>query len=379
MKRIIKNILLLIALEFACLQQQAQILDVSVNNKGANVIQILGTATAPGFDQVSNNVWGPMNITWRIPKTAASPAPTVAPPTATPEITGETSTFTGASPRNAFDGGLDLAVFDLTAFGMADDGFWYFQVTGTSEVVQNISAGNSVVIYEFTLPVGWGCASCVEILTSDIPGLPISTSSFIDNPALGLDVLNLVTNLAPLPVRFISFEAARAGEDVRLSWKVAEEKDVKGYHVERSADGRTWTSIGFQPFNPSPVNEKVYTFSDRDPVSPVSYYRIRQEDLDGRTKYSDLRFVRFDKDGLEVRLYPVPVTSTLKVNIQSPATAPAVIRITNVLGHTVQQSRIQLVKGGRTEDVNVAMLPPGSYYLEVLCDQFKWTGKFIKK
>lgn len=370
---------MLVVLEFAFLQQQAQILDVSVNNTGANVIQIMGTATAPGFDQASSNRWGPMNITWRIPKTATNPVPTVAPPTATPEITGETSAFTGASPRNAFDGGLDLAVFDLTAFGLADDGYWYFQITGTSEVVQNISTGNTVLIYEFTLPVGWGCASCVEILTSDIPGLPISTASFIDNPTLGLNVLNLVTNLAPLPVRFISFEAARSGEDVKLSWKVADEKDVKGYHVERSTDGRTWASIGFMPYNPSPVNEKVYTLNDRNPVAPVSYYRIRQEDLDGRIKYSDLRFVRFDKDGLEVRLYPVPVISTLKVNIQSPVTAPAVIRITNVLGNTVQQSRIQLVKGGKTEDVNVAMLPPGSYYIEVLCDQFKWTGKFIKK
>lgn len=380
MKRIIKNISLLAGLLLAYQQQEAQVLNVTVVNAGANKVQIMGTATAPGFDLASSNAWGPMNLTWRIPKSATTtPAPTVAPPATTPEVTAEASAFTGANPRNAFDGGLDLSMFDLTAFGQPDDGYWYFQVTGTAETVQNLSTGANVLLYEFILPPSWACVSCVELLTSDVPGLPISTRSFIDNATLGVDVLNLVTNMAPLPVRFISFEAAKAGDDVKLTWKVAEEQNVKGYHVERSADGRNWSAIGFVPFNPAPAIEKLYTFKDGDPVSPVSYYRLRQEDLDGRIKYSDLRFVRFDREGLEVRLYPVPVTSVLKLNVQSPVNGAAVIRITNVSGVTVQQFKTQLIRGGKTEEINVNILPAGSYYIEILGVQYKWTGKFIKK
>lgn len=379
MKKIIKNLSLLFILLLVFQQQQAQVLDVSVINTGANQMQIIGTATAPGFDLVSSNAWGPMNITWRIPKTATVPAPTVAPPSSTPEVTAESSAFTGAAPRNNFDGNTDLSMFDLTTFGQPDDGYWYFQLTGTTETIQNISTGASVVLYEFSLPAGWGCASCVEILTSDISGIPISTRSFIDNVALGNDVLNLVTNLAPLPVRFISFEATKSGEDVKLAWKVTDEMNVKGYHVERSADGRTWNSIGFVAFNPAAAAVKTYTLTDLNPVSPVSYYRIRQEDMDGRIKFSDLRFVRFDRNGLEVRLYPVPVASNLKVNIQSPVNAPAIIRIIDMLGNTVHQYRTQLITGGKTEDINVGLLPSGSYYLEIRSDQFRWSGKFIRQ
>ncbi len=102
-------------------------------------------------------------------------------------------------------------MFDLTTFGQPDDGYWYFQLTGTTETIQNISTGASVVLYKFSLPAGWGCASCVEILTSDISGILSAPESFIDNVALGNDVLNLVTNLAPLPVRFIGFEATKSG------------------------------------------------------------------------------------------------------------------------------------------------------------------------
>src|SRR6478752_1477580 len=120
MKRIIKNISILVVLVLAFQQQQAQMLDVSVVNAGANKIQFMGTATAPGFDIDPNNAWGPMNITWRIPKSATTPAPTVAPPAITPEVTGEASAFTGAAPRDFFNAGLDLTMFDLTTFGKAD-------------------------------------------------------------------------------------------------------------------------------------------------------------------------------------------------------------------------------------------------------------------
>lgn len=379
MKKIIKNISILVLLVLAFQEQQAQILDVSVVNAGANKIQFVGTATAPGFDIAPNNGWSAMNISWRIPKTATSPAPTVAPPAVTPEITGESTAFTGVEPRDAFNAGTDLTMFDLTTFGMPDDGFWYFQVTGTVETTQSISAAGTVLLYEFSLPVGWKCASCVEVLTSDIAGLPFSTASFIDNAGLGRNVLNLVTNMAPLPVRFISFEVARSGDDVKLVWKVADEKNVNGYHVERSADGRNWATIGFVPFNATPVAEKMYSHTDRDPLNPINYYRIREQDLDARVKYSDVRFIRFNNDNLEVRLYPVPATSVLTLNIQSPVNTPAMIRVTNMLGNTVLQHKTQLIKGGSTEKVNLSLLPAGPYYIEVTGSQYRWSGKFIKK
>ncbi|QEC43349.1 T9SS type A sorting domain-containing protein [Pseudobacter ginsenosidimutans] len=378
MKRIIKNISILAVLMLTFQQQQAQMLDVSVVNAGANKIQFIGTATAPGFDTDPGNAWGPMNITWRIPKSATVPAPTVTPPAITPEVTAEATAFTGAEPRDLVNAGLDLTMFDLTFFGMPDDGYWYFQVTGTMENVQNISTGGTVLLYEFSLPAGWVCPSCVEILLTDL-GLPIGTASFIDNGGLGRNVLNLVTNMAPLPVRFISFEAARSGDDVKLAWKVAEEVNVSGYHVERSADGRIWNTISFVPFNPAPTAEKLYTLIDRDPLGTINYYRIRQQDLDGRVKYSDVRFVRFNSENMEVRLYPVPVTSVLKLNIQSPANIAAVIRVTNMLGNTVHQSRTQLVKGGQTEDLNLVLLPAGTYYIEIRGGEYRWSGKFIKK
>lgn len=380
MKKDIRNTLLLVSLLFASLRQQAQVLNVSVVNTGNNAIQIRGTATSPGFDSPPNNSWASMNITWRIPKSAAVPAPTVAPPAITPEITSENTAFTGASPRDAFNNtGLDLTVFDLTTFGQPDDGFWYFQVTGTTGNVQDIATGNSVVLYEFTTPFEWYCLSCVEVLVTDIPGLPISTTSFIDNAGLGQDVLNLVDNLGPLPVRFLGFEAHKIGNEVQLNWKVSNEENVKGYYVERSANGISWQTIGFVAFQ-SPVSViNNYSLTDQRPMNGINYYRIREEDIDGRTKYSVTRIVEMDRDAWIVNLYPVPVTDKLKLDIDDITNSHVTIKIIDLNGKVLLLRSAQLTRGRNLEEMDVRSLAGGIYFVEISSDTIKWTGKFIKK
>lgn len=380
MKKNLRNILLLVTLLFVALSQQAQVLNVAVVNSGDNVMQLIGTATAPGFDSPPNSSWASMNLTWRIPKSAAIPAPTVAPPAITPEITGESTAFTGASPRDAFNNtGLDLTIFDLTTFGQADDGFWYFQVTGTTGNVQDIATGNTVVLYEFATPEEWYCLSCVEILIADIPGLPISTTSFIDNAGLGMDVLNVVDNLGPLPVRFLGFEAHKRGNEVQLNWEVSNEENVKGYYVERSADGIGWQTIGFVAFQSSSSTINNYSLTDQQPLNGINYYRIRQQDIDGRIMYSVTRIIRTDINSLQVHLYPVPAKSVLNVNIQSPVNAPATIKITDALGRTIYNSRIRLRSGGQTEGIPVSGIKAGMYFIEIQGNDHKWSGKFIKE
>ncbi len=380
MKTTITSICISIILLLGSLEQHAQLLDVTVVNTGDNKIQITGTATAPGFSASPNNAWASMNLTWRIPKAAAIPAPAVAPPAITPEITAEATAFTGAAPRDAFNNtGLDLTVFDLMSFGLPDDGYWYFQVTGTTSTVQNIATSGSTVLYEFATPTVWSCPGCVEILTADIPGLPISTTSFIDNAGLGADVLNLVTNMAPLPVQFLSFEAIANGDDVLLTWKVSDEQNVKGYHVQRSGDGFTWQVIGFVDFQASASLINQYELVDQHPLKGTNYYRISQEDIDGKRNYSVIRKVQRDNRHWNVKMYPVPVKDILNLNINVNSDERAVLKFTDALGRTIKITKLQLKQGEQTEKIPLSGLKAGMYYIEIQGTDHIWTGKFIKE
>jgi hypothetical protein len=377
MKKMRRTIRFAIILLLIALEQQAQVLEVSVNNVGDNKIQIVGVPTATGFI-TTNNAWAAMNLTWRIPKAAAIPAPTVAPPAPTPEVTGESTAFTGAAPRNTWNGQMDLTIFDLTAFGQPDDNFWYFQVTGTQETVQDLAAGVPVVLYEFTVNYNWICPACVELLTTQVAGVPYSTVSFIDNASMGQDVLQVVVNNAPLPVQFMSFDARKDQQQVQLSWRVSEEVNIKAYHVERSGDGIQYTSIGVVAPKPAAAFND-YTFTDAAPLTNMNYYRIREEDIDGKSNYSVIRTVRFQETTFVVSLYPVPVKDELTVKLSTSSNEPAHIRITDVQGRTIYLRRVQLNAGDNIQKIPVHTLMNGTYFIDVTGTGKQWVGKFVKE
>jgi len=85
-----------------------------------------------------------------------------------------------------------------------------------------------------------------------------------------------------------------------------------------------------------------------------------------------------DRNGMQVKLYPVPVKNVLSIKIQSTIDGPADIRITDALGQTIRNFKTQLRKGSQTETLQVGHIKPGMYYIEIHAKDFNWTGKIIK-
>lgn len=382
MKRILRDILILVGLLTATLMLQAQQLDVAVTNVGKNKIRLVATATGAGFAAAPNNAWGDMNITWRIPKTAAVPAPTPPPapptlPTATPEVTGETSAFTGTAPQGIFTGSQELAIFDVTTFGGPDDGYWYFQVTGSAQTVQDIAAGGTVLVYEFTVPEAWACAACVEVLTTDVPDLMtyggISTTSFIHNGGLNTDVLRLVTNMAPLPVTWLYIRAeAKENKWIEVKWATSTEHNNAGFDVDRSEDGgRTWRSIGKVTAVGNSSTPSYYSYNDERVAPGIKYYyRIKQTDLDGRTTYSSLAMASVAGGSyFRVAVKPNPVRDRLYLEVQSSKKQTAQVVITDMAGKLYRIERgLRLEEATTRYDCEVAGYPAGMYVAKVIAE-----------
>lgn len=392
MKGIIRVVLIIIVLLSVSLLLQAQRLDVTVANIGYNRIQLMATATGAGFATTPNNAWGDMNLTWRIPKTAAVPAPTPppAPPTApgaTPEITAEQTAFTGGAPQDLFTGGLELAIFDVTTFGGTDDGYWYFQVVGSAQTVQDIAGGTKVLLYEFTTPVQWACASCVELLTTDVPELMnlggISTTSFIHNGGLNTDVLNIVTNMAPLPVEWLYMRAeGKNNRYIEVKWATASEQNNAGFEVERSDDkGRTYHSIATVAGRGNTNQPSYYAINDEQVLPGIRYYyRIRQTDLDNRVRYSAIAMATLAGEHyFAVEVKPNPVKDRLNIEIQSPKKQLAQIVITDAAGKLYRIEKGITIESSITRySCDVAGYPAGMYVAKVIAaDGSVQSVKFI--
>lgn len=196
----------------------------------------------------------------------------------------------------------------------------------------------------------------------------VITVSGIDNSMIPVNSTRYLTLVSlssntPLPVTLTAFTAAAKGSTVELKWATAAEQNNAYFAIERSANGSNWQQLATVPGagNSSiPVN---YSYTDEEPLNGISYYRLRQTDVDGTYKYSSTETVRLQIDAMELRLYPNPVKSEVifkgnRFNIQR-------LRVFNQLGRDVTH---QLQMRGDTDTttvINMSALPDGFYIFRI--------------
>lgn len=119
-----------------------------------------------------------------------------------------------------------------------------------------------------------------------------------------------------LPVSLVSLEASRqSATQVTLNWTTILEDDNKGFEIEKSLDAINFTKIGFVEGAGNHIGRKSYEFVDNNAPN-LSYYRLKQIDLDGKFTHSFVVVVDgTDQDFIQV--YPNPVSihnlQTLKI------------------------------------------------------------------
>ena len=129
--------------------------------------------------------------------------------------------------------------------------------------------------------------------------------------------------LAALPVTLKSFTAKPTPDNkVSLGWVTSTESVNKGFRIERQAgnvNGK-FEQIGFVASKAKDGNSQntlTYNFTDAAPkVGTASFYRLVQEDLDGKLTYTEVRVVKLNGQSVSM-VFPNP--SNGAVNISRPA------------------------------------------------------------
>ena len=121
----------------------------------------------------------------------------------------------------------------------------------------------------------------------------------------------------PLYVKFGSITASLRNNTVALKWETLTEIDLKKFVIERSADGAVFSIISEQTALAANYTGYSYEYNDVNPLTAVSFYRIRAVDRDGKISYSAIvRISNSSGAGLKLNLYPNPV-SNKEISIQA--------------------------------------------------------------
>jgi hypothetical protein len=220
-------------------------------------------------------------------------------------------------------------------------------------------------------------------ITGDIPFEPLYKTSLNSDPSVktltrkGItsslaSVFTLGDGTNPLPVTLVSFTAAPTPQGAALlRWVTAKELNNKGFGIERTLDAAgTWKEVGYVATTNTP-NGKSYEYTDKSlttaPASTQAYYRLRQEDLDGKVTYSPVAAVARQAAvaSTGIVLSPVPLDGpNLSVSFAEAGQAGQEIAIINTQGQCMLHFTTQNNAEG-TLSLPVANLAAGVYIVRI--------------
>ncbi len=169
--------------------------------------------------------------------------------------------------------------------------------------------------------------------------------------------------LTSLPVELTDFKALiQKKGGVTLHWSTASEKNNHGFDLERSADGRHWSTLGFVQGNGTTTQPNKYFFTDEKPHAGINYYRLKQMDADGKFEYSPIVVADVRSHATQFDVFPNPSPNgVLSARVVSKTEGKALLEIFDWAGYKVWKETLNLVEGTIVWPVSMTTFPKGTY------------------
>lgn len=109
-----------------------------------------------------------------------------------------------------------------------------------------------------------------------------------------------------LPITLLSLEAQSTTAGMRVAWSTASEQDNAYFTVERSADAVTFSPVLQYPGAGNSSQVRHYATIDPDPLPGLSYYQLRQTDINGTSVVSHMVVAQARHRAGSFAVYPNP-------------------------------------------------------------------------
>jgi hypothetical protein len=187
--------------------------------------------------------------------------------------------------------------------------------------------------------------------------------------------------LSTLPVRMTSFSGSASNNKAQLRWSVAENETGDHFQVMRSSDGKNFSEAGVVFIN-NRVGAESYTFTDKQDLDAVTYYKLKIINKDKSVSYSNVIILKSatDKGAKGLTILKNPVESTLTFTYSAATATQSNVTIYNASGVKVYSSRISSQKGTNSVSLNLdSHMAAGTYILEVANGTDRMVTKLLKK
>jgi hypothetical protein len=167
----------------------------------------------------------------------------------------------------------------------------------------------------------------------------------------------------------MSFTSQATGDsEGQLLWTMENVTNCKWFVIERSANANGFDSIGVVT-GTNNTHATDYTFTDTHLLSGNNYYRLRQVDMDGSSRYSRIVCLFNTTKATaasKIQVYPNPAISVVNYTLNSTTAANVLVQVYNTAGVLVLTQQQQLSSGVNQHSVAISNLKSGNYFLKVI-------------
>jgi hypothetical protein len=199
-----------------------------------------------------------------------------------------------------------------------------------------------------------GAANLEGVAT--IEGRVLVTNGAINMASNFVSICELV-----LPIELISFDATlnKSQNSVTLNWQTASEINSSHFMIEKSMDGTIFKEEAKVPAKGNSHSLTQYSFVDGYSLTDITYYRLKQYDLDGSFSYSSIRSINLNTPIPDVKIFPNPFSNAFYVEYTTADGHDDIIfELFNYDGKVLHISK--LIQS--TTVIENLTLQPGHYY-----------------
>jgi Secretion system C-terminal sorting domain len=184
---------------------------------------------------------------------------------------------------------------------------------------------------------------------------------------------------AALPVSFMRIMGRPVGSQNVVNWEVANESQGRRFVLERSRNGTNFEAVGEIPGTNS-SEPRSYEMMDEMPFSPVTWYRVRHDDLNGVSSYTEVINVVSGAAGfIFENAWIQPTQNLIDVDIFSAHEGvPVAIEIMDAQGRSLVRENVNTVAGTNQFRIDVGEIGAGIYFVNVSAEGFKESRRVMK-
>ncbi|HRI22816.1 MAG TPA: fibronectin type III domain-containing protein, partial [Panacibacter sp.] len=158
-----------------------------------------------------------------------------------------------------------------------------------------------------------------------------------------------------LPVTITNLKAYRDNGSIKIAWTGVTEINLSAYEIQRSSDVEGFGTIGKIAAKSKGALQQDYSFSDLRPMKGNNYYRIKANNIDGTSNYSNTVLINLSNSNAITMVYPVPAKDILHIETNDNTSF-------SILDQSGKVLLTQIINGKGS--INIAAIASGMYYLK---------------